>query len=148
MEFIIWFYQRGVVFYLRRWYFLLASIYHYFSVPVLFATLFSPWRKVVIEERTGYNIQKYFSNLVFNLISRAIGAVMRVLLLISACVLLLLVFMGGAVGLVVWLLLPPLGYSVYTRFQSRPAKLVQKIIASMKLTTAGSVKYWPFLPSS
>ncbi|EKD62583.1 MAG: Negative regulator of genetic competence ClpC/MecB, partial [uncultured bacterium] len=135
MEFIIWFYQRGVVFYLRRWYFLLASIYHYFSVPVLFATLFSPWRKVVIEERTGYNIQKYFSNLVFNLISRAIGAVMRVLLLISACVLLLLVFMGGAVGLVVWLLLPPLGYSVYTRFQSRPSKLVQKIIASMKLTT-------------
>src|SRR4030067_3564149 len=110
MGFLSWFYQRGVTYYLKRWYFLLASIYHYFSFPVLVTTLFAPWRKVVIEERTGYNIEKYFSNLVFNLISRGVGAVMRIIFLFSGAILLIIAFLGGAVGLVIWMFLPPLGY--------------------------------------
>ena len=140
MEFISWFYQRGVTYYLRRWYFLLASIYHYFSIPILVFTMFSPWRKVVIEERTGYNVQKYLSNLVFNLISRSVGAVMRIILLISGIVLLLFAFLGGAAGLVVWLFLPPLGYTVYTRYLNRPEKLVEKIINSVKIKNDNPIR--------
>ena len=135
MGFLSWFYQRGVTYYLKRWYFLLASIYHYFSFPVLVTTLFAPWRKVVIEERTGYNIEKYFSNLVFNLISRGVGAVMRIIFLFSGAILLIIAFLGGAVGLVIWMFLPPLGYPVYVRFLNRPEKLVEKIMFRIKTTS-------------
>lgn len=53
-------------------------IFHFFSVDLLFKTLFSPWkRKIVQREGVGFDLSEWFTVLTFNLISRGIGAFIR-----------------------------------------------------------------------
>ncbi len=56
---------------------------YFFSIPVLFKTLFSPWKNLV-EKKTapGFSFQDWFNKLTFNLVSRFIGFFMRISILI------------------------------------------------------------------
>lgn len=51
---------------------------YYFSVDVLFHTLFEPWKRVVpTEKRVGFSFTDYFNDLAFEWVSRGIGFVIR-----------------------------------------------------------------------
>jgi hypothetical protein len=51
---------------------------YYFSVDVLFRTLFEPWKRVMpTEKRVGFSFGDFFNDLAFDWISRGIGFVVR-----------------------------------------------------------------------
>jgi ATP-dependent Clp protease ATP-binding subunit ClpA len=129
MEFLQWHYGKGIDFYIKRWAFTLKYITHYFSLPLLLATLFSPWKRLVSEDTSpGFNFSKYFENLTFDLISRGIGAVVRITLFLAGLILLVIVLFGGAFGIVAWMVLPFLGISAYQRLQRSPLVYTQKLM--------------------
>ncbi|MBI2452898.1 MAG: hypothetical protein HYV55_01575 [Parcubacteria group bacterium] len=80
----------------------------YFSLPVLIKTLFSPWRRYSWSYPAGFQPAAILEALVSNFISRILGAIMRLgLIIIGACGELLIGVAGAAVFLL-WLALLPL----------------------------------------
>ena len=114
MEFLRWHYTLGVRWYLKRWVFLLGWVAHYFSLTLLIPTLFAPWKRLTDDENyAGFNPQKYFRRVTFNLISRGIGAIVRMTLFIAGTLTLIPAFFAGFAGLIFWLLLPDIGLPYY-----------------------------------
>lgn len=81
-------------------------IYNYFSIKVLFSTLFAPYKRLTEKYRGGLDIEKFLESIVVNLLMRIIGFVMRTAVLVVGLIAILVTFVAGAVLIVVWLLLP------------------------------------------
>ncbi len=114
MEFLFWHYTEGLNLYLRRWYFLMAWIVHYFSLPMLLPTLFSPWKRLIdTEEIVGFNIEKIFRQFTFNLISRGIGAIVRLFLFFFGLLAFFPTFLIGLIGLIFWVVCPFIGLAYF-----------------------------------
>src|SRR4030065_184869 len=87
---------------------------HYFSLPLLLPTLFSPWKRLVDDQpHVGFRPDIFFRQLTFNLISRSIGAVVRTFLLIIGTLTLFPAFFSGLAGFICWLVLPPVGFPYF-----------------------------------
>lgn len=133
MGFLAWHYSEGFAYYLKRWVYSLRYIEHYFSLPLLVRTLFYPWKRLEsYESGPGFSISRYFENLTFNLISRFIGACVRIILILTGLFMIAFVFIGGALGIVVWAVIPLFGIPPYYRFQQRPSKLMHLLIDRIK----------------
>lgn len=75
-----------------------------FSVELLVSTLFSPWKRIT--SMPGRNIHDRISALIDNLISRIIGFIVRVIVIISAVFSFILVAAAGFIQIIVWPVLP------------------------------------------
>lgn len=107
-------------------------IEHNFSLPVLIKTLFYPWKRLETSESgPGFSVSRYFENLTFNVISRFIGACVRIILIMAGIIFLSFVFVGGALGVVVWAAIPLFGILPFLRFQERPSKQMERLITKM-----------------
>lgn len=102
-----------------RWFFWLAprNILHvghsfqlwgwqYFSIGYLLPRLFSPWHKDITSYGRGFDLKRFLHSAGWNLMSRVIGAVMR--LFVIAAGLLVEAFVASLTSLVfiVWFVLP------------------------------------------
>jgi hypothetical protein len=85
----------------------MRSTYLYFSVPILFRTLFAPWRRIT--SPPGSSLQAKMRALLDNTISRLVGFAVRLLAIISACVLLAFYAVFGGLMLLLWPAIPLLG---------------------------------------
>src|SRR3990170_5458898 len=126
MRFLSWHYSQGLKYYLDSWMSSISLTSHFFSPQLLLSTLFDPWKRLVVSDKTpGFNLQKKIESITFNLISRGMGATVRFCLFWIAIVLVLGVFFVGVVGLLFWLLIPPLGYPAYSRSVRQPKNFVR-----------------------
>ncbi len=133
MGFLSWHYSEGFSYYINRWIYSLRYIEHHFSLPLLVRTLFYPWKRLESEGGgPGFSVSRYFENLTFNLISRFIGACVRVILILTGLFLIAFVFVGGALGIIIWAVIPLFGIPPYMRSQQRPSKLVTTLVSKMK----------------
>ena len=102
--FFTWWYGRG----LRDLISFLAGLLSYtknmFSVSVLLKTLFSPWKKMVGARRPGLDGLKDW--LADNLISRGIGLVVRIFMLLVFLVFLIVMLVASALVFIFWLGMP------------------------------------------
>jgi hypothetical protein len=133
MEFLSWYYSKGVSYYLESWSQSINQTLHNFSLGLLLRTLFSPWKKLIEDDKSpGFNFQKKFEVFTFNLISRGIGAVVRMGLFWVGIIFVIGVTLGGAVGFVFWLVLPFFGYGVYEKYKSQPKNFVNDLLYKLK----------------
>lgn len=109
-ELISWWYGAGWqelrVGIIRR----IKRTYLGFSVPILIRTMFEPWRRIISTD--SENIMAKFRSLIDNLVSRAVGFVVRLLALMAAGILILGTAIGGAILFVVWPLTPFIGIAL------------------------------------
>lgn len=75
-----------------------------FSVSILLRTLFSPWRRIITFP--GASLQDHLRAFGDNLISRFVGFIVRVSVLIAAGVTLALLVLLCFVEIVIWPLVP------------------------------------------
>jgi hypothetical protein len=80
------------------------SVLDSFSVKQLMRTLFAPWRRIITYP--GRSLEDRFRALGDNLFSRAIGFVVRIIVLLAAGAALLLVTVLTVMEIVIWPLLP------------------------------------------
>jgi hypothetical protein len=99
-----WHYTDALLLYIRIlknfWWFVVA----YFSMPLLFKTLFVPYKRM-IEERDG-TMSSWLEASVINTLSRLVGFLIRLCLLIIGFLTLVFLTIGGITGYAVWLILP------------------------------------------
>ncbi len=133
MEFLSWHYTKGVDYYIKSWMSTLRGIAHYFSLVLLLKTLFSPWKRlIVVDKSPGFNLQKQFEAFTFNLISVGIGFVVRFTLYWVGLIFILFSFLGGGMGLVFWLVFPFFGLGVYSKYQRQPQNFMRELMFRIK----------------
>lgn len=133
MEFLSWHYSKGIQYYFESWMNTFYWITHYFSLFQLLDTLFSPWKRLVVADTSaGFDIQRKFETFTFNIISRGIGAVVRMTLFWVGIILIALTFIGGAAGFVFWVTLPFFGLGVYSKYQRQPENYMKTVMFKVK----------------
>lgn len=105
-EFLKWHYKEASSFILKVYKNFLVFNLNYFSVPLLFKTLFSHWRRYKDSYGRGFDIKRYIKTFFFNSISRILGAVVRSIIIIFALILEVLILVLGLAIFILWLLLP------------------------------------------
>lgn len=93
---------------LRGWGNFLNFNLNYFSFLLLLKTFFSPWRRYKYSYGRTFEVWQNIETFVFNMMSRIIGAVLRIGLIILGLALEVLIFLAGAVIFISWLFLPVL----------------------------------------
>jgi len=91
---------------LKAWKNILLFNLNYFSIFLLIRTLFYPWRRYSWSHGKGFDIGRYFEVLFSNLISRVLGAIMRVILIIIGLLAEIFIIFGGIVIFLGWVVLP------------------------------------------
>ena len=82
----------------------MLGISRMFSVPILLRTLFAPWKRII--SYPGASLEAKLRAFTDNLVSRAVGFVVRVLVLLTALTLEALAACVGVVWIILWPLLP------------------------------------------
>lgn len=106
IQFFTWWYGRGWLLLAHTAQKRLLRTSHLFSLPILVRTLFVPWRRIVTYPGAG--LQARLRAASDNLMSRVIGFIVRVLVLIAALIILVVVLLIGLGELIVWPLVPVL----------------------------------------
>jgi len=134
MDFLAWHYSEGIAYYIKSVEATLKWFWHYFSIPLLVRTLFSPWKRMVTADTSpGFNLQKRFEAFSFNAVSVVIGFLARVTLIFSGLIFMALATLGGAVGILFWLVLPFFSLEVYTKYKRQPGNYVKDLLAKAEL---------------
>ena len=76
----------------------------YFSAPLLLRTLFAPWRRIV--SPPGRGLDAHFRAAADNLLSRTIGFIVRLFVLLAAGVSIFVIGLLALVELVLWPCVP------------------------------------------
>jgi len=132
MDFLRWHYSHGLFMYLKRWVFAMSWAIHYFSLTLLPGSLFSPWKRLILADNSvGFNLTRWFETFTFNLISRAIGAIVRTFILLIGLFVLFPTIVAGLVGLLMWLVFPPAGIPYYLWGEHHIRHQLEKLIAQL-----------------
>lgn len=81
-------------------------VYHFFSIPVLTHTLFSPWERQGERYKKGFDVEGFFETFVINIIMRIVGFLLRSFVILTGILTLVVVFLLGIVALTIWPLIP------------------------------------------
>jgi len=106
IQYLEWYFfdvSKGI---LAGWQNCLRFNLNYWSVPLLVKTLFSHWRRYRYSYGKGFSFKRYFEVFTFNMLSRTIGAIMRIVLIILGSIAEVFVFILGASVFLIWLILP------------------------------------------
>lgn len=99
-----WHYTDALLLYIRIlknfWWFVVT----YFSLPLLFKTLFVPYKRLT--EISDGTVGSWLEASVMNTLSRFVGFLVRLCLLIMGFLTLILLTIGGIAGYAIWLILP------------------------------------------
>ena len=104
LEVITWWYSAGLKQCWQRLGRALVGVASSFSVGQLVRTLFAPWRRIISYD--DESIQQRMRASLDNLVSRCVGFSVRVLVLITAGILSIIIIVGGALAIILWVLAP------------------------------------------
>jgi hypothetical protein len=106
-DYMRWHYTRAFSDIFSIWRDLTYFVFTFFSIPLLFQTLFQPWKRIEAErERSGFDLQDYLSTKLVNMIMRLVGACMRLMLILIGLGCTGFVVIVGLQFFVMWVFLP------------------------------------------
>ena len=103
---ISWQFYDVPKFILKTWRNYLAFNLNYFSVLQLLKTLFSPWRQYRWSAGRGFDIPRFFEALFSNLISRVLGAIVRIFIISIGLSIEIFIIFTGFIIFLGWFILP------------------------------------------
>jgi hypothetical protein len=105
LELFTWWYGQGWAAAAQNTRKMLMSILHAFSVLILLRTLFAPWRRIITYP--GASLEAKLHAFGDNIVSRAIGFVVRLIVLLTAFLMSAVALITGIAGVILWPLVPP-----------------------------------------
>lgn len=105
-QYTLWHYSRGFRDMVVLWSNIIWFLSHFFSIPLLASTLFSPWKRLHEERKQGFDIEDIFTVIVVNIIMRAVGFVMRISMIAIGLVFLAVALKLMIVHLILWAFFP------------------------------------------
>jgi hypothetical protein len=79
---------------------------HVFSLPQLFATWLSPWKRIEERRSQRWSAGDFFSTLLINTISRLLGFAFRSVVIVAGIIFLAATALAGLLVIAVWFALP------------------------------------------
>ncbi len=105
-QFLIWYLWEAPRSIIKAWGNFLRFGLQFFSIPLLFKTFFAPWRGYQWSYGRGFDFSTYFEVFFSNLITRILGAFMRLILLVFGLLTEAVFLVGGLAVLIGWFVLP------------------------------------------
>ena len=106
-RFFGWCYQEGLAEWAHLWGNLGATLWRFLNIPRLFITLVAPWRRdVTFAYGTGFHPLRMLNRLAENIISRFMGMLVRMAVILTGVVALLFFVLLTVIMLIAWLLWP------------------------------------------
>lgn len=105
---VFWHFMETTKGFSDGWKNFLVSNFSYFSTVALLKSLFAPWRQDKLSYGKGFDPGRYLNVFLSNMISRILGAIVRIFMIAFGLVVEVLIFVVGLVVIVLWLLLPVL----------------------------------------
>lgn len=106
VDFFRWWYGPGWVQRVRLMGAQVSRWYNYFSVPILLHTLFAPWRQIITRTGKQSGMGAKFNAAIDNMVSRIVGFMVRVSVIVAACVTITFMVLVNIVLFILWPLLP------------------------------------------
>ncbi len=78
----------------------------YFSIDSLLKSLLSPWKGDIGDYGRGFDAVRYFETFLGNMISRVLGAIIRIVIIIIGLAMQVVIFFLGLFVLIIWICLP------------------------------------------
>lgn len=105
-SFFSWWYGAGLAGLVRNIRQQMQQLADMFSVAILLRTLLAPWRRIITYPGAG--LEAHLRAMLDNLVSRVIGLIVRVAVLLAAAVLFTVLAIVGVLEIVLWPVLPGL----------------------------------------
>jgi len=93
---------------LRAWKDFLLFNLNYWSIPLLIKTLFAHWHRYRYSYGKGFDLKKFFEVWTFNIISRVLGAIVRIVFIFLGILTEIFIAIIGLIVFLFWLVLPVL----------------------------------------
>ncbi len=105
-NYILWHYTKAIscIFYII--FHFTIHIIHFFSIPILLKTLFSPWRKLSENYSKRFDLVEILSSFTVNTTMRLFGAMFRITIIIMGLLLTLSFLILGLIFLIYWIVIP------------------------------------------
>jgi hypothetical protein len=107
-HYVVWHFSQAYLQFFRVWMNLLWFVIHFFSLPQMVRSWFSPWKRITEERKKSWDLEDFFGSLLINLLSRIIGALMRTFVIMVGLLALLIIFVGGLTVYILWTVAPAL----------------------------------------
>ncbi len=105
-EYLWWQYEAGLVLMFEAWMNVHWFLLHFFSVPELIKSLFSPFHRMRERKKRGFDLEDIFEVLAINVLMRIVGALVRLVFIGSGLVVQAVAFIIGFFVLCTALLSP------------------------------------------
>ena len=128
MNFLLWHYKLVNKFLFKILGNYIQAAWHFFSIGILAKYLFSPWKRVISKkEGLGFSLDKFFEEITFNLISRVIGFLVRILLITWGFFSIFWLATLGIIVIILWQFLLPFSWPVYLIYKLTTVDQAQKV---------------------
>ncbi|MFZ2621341.1 MAG: hypothetical protein WAX85_00040 [Minisyncoccia bacterium] len=104
--YLSWHYGRAFSDIKNIWKNFMIFFYNFFSIPLLFFSLFSPWQRMRDNYSAEFTVENILGTILVNFMMRLVGAVVRSFFIIIGIISIILCLILGFVIVYVWILLP------------------------------------------
>lgn len=80
--------------------------FYYFSISLHLHTLFAPWKKQIVHKKPGFRPADILYVVSFNILSRVIGAIVRLITIFCGLFLMIPLFILSAIPAIIWVAIP------------------------------------------
>jgi ATP-dependent Clp protease ATP-binding subunit ClpA len=105
-QYLFWHYTEGLEGFPKTWKNFLKFFWYFFSIEFLFETLFYHWHRDITTRGPGFDLKEFFQTLVFNILSRGIGAIIRTVTILAGLLICGIILVAGAFLFLIWLAFP------------------------------------------
>jgi hypothetical protein len=105
-QWLVWHYLDSPKAILKAFKNFLVFNFNFFSIGLLAKTLFSHWRRYREFYPRGFDIKRYFQVWIGNMISRCLGAFVRIVTIMVGLIVEILILIAGVIVFLAWIFLP------------------------------------------
>lgn len=105
----------------------IVFFYYYFSVGLLLRSLFAPWKRLTIKRGRAFKLDEFFHVLSFNLISRFVGFIVRMMVIFAWLVMEVVAILFFSVSFLVFIILPGLTFPLFLLTRKAPDPVFELI---------------------
>ncbi len=105
-HYILWHYTTAFSEILHVWKNLLWFTYNFFSLPQMFKSYFSPWKRMTEERGNTFNFEDLAGFIIINLISRIIGMILRTIIISVGLLAILVLILAIIITYIFWIFAP------------------------------------------
>lgn len=86
--------------------------WHFFSIGYFLPRIFSPWHRDITGYGRGFDFKRFLQVFAWNLISRVIGAILRIAVMVFGLLIELCIALAAAIIFIFWFILPLFSFAL------------------------------------